>query len=165
MENFFKGCVKPEHVKALYRELAMKHHPDRGGDLETMKQVNAQYHAKLKSFDGATSYSSETKREHTYKYDFDVEEALLVKIAELLALRMEGVTIAAIGTWVWIIGETRPHKDRIKALGCRWSNERTAWYWHSGQWKGRRSKSSLAGLAVQYGYKGFEAERKEKISA
>ena len=32
-----------EDLKKLYRELAMKHHPDRGGDLEIMQTINNEY--------------------------------------------------------------------------------------------------------------------------
>ena len=35
--------VTLEDLKRAYRNLAMKHHPDRGGDVETMKEVNALY--------------------------------------------------------------------------------------------------------------------------
>ena len=29
-----------DELKAQYRKLAMMHHPDRGGDLDTMKAIN-----------------------------------------------------------------------------------------------------------------------------
>ena len=34
-----------EELKKQYRELAHKHHPDAGGDVETMKAVNGEYGA------------------------------------------------------------------------------------------------------------------------
>ncbi len=33
----------PEVVKAAYKALAMKHHPDKGGDTEAMQQINDAY--------------------------------------------------------------------------------------------------------------------------
>jgi curved DNA-binding protein CbpA len=33
----------PEQIKKAYRKLAMKHHPDKGGDHETMQQVQKAY--------------------------------------------------------------------------------------------------------------------------
>lgn len=30
--------------------------------------------------------------------------------------------------WWWIRGETYPHRDLLKSLGCRWSKRRKAWY-------------------------------------
>jgi curved DNA-binding protein CbpA len=51
--------LSPEELKAKYRTLSMHHHPDRGGSVETMQQINAAY-AVLKRSLGrdAGSYSS-----------------------------------------------------------------------------------------------------------
>ena len=49
---------------------------------------------------------------------------LKAKLAEL-----NGVTVTESGTWLWASGDTKPHKDALKALGFRWSKKRTAWYW------------------------------------
>jgi len=48
-ENLYKILNLPdfasiEEIKKAYRALAMMHHPDRGGDLEIMKKINAAYH-------------------------------------------------------------------------------------------------------------------------
>ena len=39
----FKDCRTLEELKKKYHELVLKHHPDRGGDLETMKAINAEF--------------------------------------------------------------------------------------------------------------------------
>ena len=49
---FFQGCTTAAEIKAQFRTLAFEHHPDRGGDLETMKAVNAAYHAALEGIHG-----------------------------------------------------------------------------------------------------------------
>ena len=42
--KFFVPMPKTlEELKTIYRKLAMQHHPDRGGDSETMKEVNNEY--------------------------------------------------------------------------------------------------------------------------
>ena len=41
--NFFKDCNTPQERKAKYRELAKVHHPDAGGDLKVMQEINRQY--------------------------------------------------------------------------------------------------------------------------
>lgn len=41
--KYFTNCKTIEEAKKLYRRLAMENHPDRGGDLDTMKAVNAEY--------------------------------------------------------------------------------------------------------------------------
>ncbi len=40
---FFKDCRTLQEVKQQYKKLAMQYHPDRGGDEETMKQINQAY--------------------------------------------------------------------------------------------------------------------------
>ena len=40
---YFKHCTTLDEVKATYRDLAMKNHPDRGGDTETMQAINREY--------------------------------------------------------------------------------------------------------------------------
>ena len=41
--KYFTNCKTIEEAKKLYRRLAMENHPDRGGDLDTMKAINAEY--------------------------------------------------------------------------------------------------------------------------
>ncbi|MBO5556539.1 MAG: J domain-containing protein [Oscillospiraceae bacterium] len=37
MKNFFENCKSLEELKAEFRRLVKKYHPDCGGDAETMK--------------------------------------------------------------------------------------------------------------------------------
>ena len=46
----FEGLTKEEEIKARYKELAKKFHPDLGGDTETMKEINSQYDTVLRGF-------------------------------------------------------------------------------------------------------------------
>lgn len=41
--KYFLGLTQELEIKARYKELAKKHHPDLGGCAEIMKEVNAQY--------------------------------------------------------------------------------------------------------------------------
>lgn len=55
MNNYseiFRKCKTTAEIKKLYRELAMKHHPDRGGNTAVMQSINSAYHAALESHDG-----------------------------------------------------------------------------------------------------------------
>ncbi len=42
-DGYFKDCKTVKDAEVLYRQLMMKHHPDRGGDEETAKIINEQY--------------------------------------------------------------------------------------------------------------------------
>ena len=41
--NYFENISSLEQLKKQYKELALQHHPDRGGDTEIMKEINNQY--------------------------------------------------------------------------------------------------------------------------
>lgn len=59
--EYFINCVSAEEGKREYRRLVMKYHPDVGGDLETMKDINTQYE-KFKAR-GTAAYKSFTYQE------------------------------------------------------------------------------------------------------
>jgi len=161
--SFFQNCKTVIEIKKLYRELARKYHPDLGGDLETMKQVNAEYEAALKTMHGTTT-ADEQGTEHTYYYNEEVEKEVMQKIHDLLSLKMSEVEINLVGTWVWINGKTKPHKQKLKQLSCLWHSKHEMWYWRK---QGSHcSKKDFDQIAAKYGLKTFrnqEGEKNEKF--
>ena len=148
--NFFKGCLTVEQIKAEYKRLARLHHPDLGGDLETMKALNNAYEKALKSCNGQKSQDS-TGKSHTYRYDSDIENEIIEFIYAFLALDT-GLSADLIGVWVWITGDTKPHREALKALGCRWNPSRGCWYFRPISCAGSYGRGgSLEELAFKYG--------------
>ena len=41
--KWFENVKKIEELRQLYRKLLKEHHPDNGGDEETMKEINLEY--------------------------------------------------------------------------------------------------------------------------
>jgi len=112
---YFNHLHTVEDIKREYRRLAWLHHPDRdGGDTATMQRINAEYEMALKRCDGQTSQGSDGK-DHTYHYDQKKERDLIDKINELLSLKLEDINIWLVGTWLWIDGDTKPHREALKA--------------------------------------------------
>ncbi len=162
--DWFAGCHTVPEIKARYRELAKRHHPDWGGDNETMKAINAAYHAALRQRNGE-SCTGDDGREHTYRYNEAVEQAVIDKLAAVLALRMQGVRVLLIGTWLWVVGDTRPHKEALKRLGLWWVPKRLAWAYHASPWRGRPNPGSLDSIAWRYGVQEFRAPADEATTA
>ncbi len=150
----FTHCTTPQEVKDLYRELALKHHPDRGGSTSKMQDINAAYAEALKAFDGFETRGTDGKT-HTYNYREDTEETIIEFIDNLLrTLPQEAdIEILLIGLWVWVKGDTRPIKDTLKALKMIWHSKRKCWYWKP--YRGRKSyyakNMSLGDLQSVYG--------------
>ena len=165
--NYFNSCVKVEQVKALFKKLAMEHHPDRGGDLRTMQEINRQYQIALQSFDGVTSFDSEGT-ERTYRYNEATETELMEKISKLLALRLHNVDITMIGLYIWVTGETKAVKEAIKSVGgMRWHSKRLCWFYKPETLKNYRPRYSgkdLSELADQYGSRSFKPTRQERVN-
>lgn len=153
---FFNGLTTVAEIKSEYRNLVWIHHPDRGGETETMQALNNEYQASLELCDGQVTRGSDEK-DHTYHYNQDVEQAITDKIDELLRLKLPGIEIWLIGVWVWIDGDTRPAKEQLKTAGCRWHSKRKKWYWKVGNYRTRyNAKASFADIASVYGVTSFE---------
>ena len=164
--NYFKDCQTVAEIKTLYRTLARKYHPDLGGDVATMQIINSQYDNALKNCHGQKTVGDDQK-EYTYNYNPEVEGKLKEAINALLSLDMQGVEIWLIGTWIWVEGETKPYKEQLKSLGCRWHSKRGCWYiagQSSGYRKGRNDKG-LNDLARDYGASKFTRSQSKKLRA
>ena len=152
---YFQDCQSPSDVKTRYRRLAMKHHPDRGGDTETMKAVNLAYEQALKGMHGFVD-TDEQGRAHTYRYNEEWERSIIEKVGIALGLRMRNTKVWIVGTWVWIEGDTKPHKDRLKE-NFRWHSKRQMWYWRPVQYRTKYNpKMTFEDLQEVYGSRAFD---------
>ena len=89
--KWFAECSTMEQVHNLYRRLVMKHHPDRGGDVRTMQEINAEHDEIVrnpsrigatskakrdswqKAWDHEKSKDKEKKSKHRTWSDFETE--------------------------------------------------------------------------------------------
>lgn len=161
--KYFTECKTLDELKRQYRRLAMLHHPDVGGDLETMKAINNEYAARFEVLKGqhnaaADEYHQTTETPEEFR---DIIEALL---------RLDGLEVELCGSWLWIGGNTREHKDELKAAGCRWSNNKKLWYWHHAEeghkWhKGSKSMSQIRNKYGSQTYRSGGAARLDEATA
>ena len=135
-----------DELKAQYRKLAMLHHPDRGGDLDTMKAINNEHDTifeMLKAGYNATADADHQTTETAEEFR-DILEVLM---------NLDGLEIELCGAWLWISGNTLAHKDALKAAGCGWSSNKKMWYWRHPENAGRyhKSKSTMTDIRAKYG--------------
>lgn len=154
----FAKATTAEEVKAIYKKFALKYHPDRGGDVEIMKEVNAlydEYFERLKNV-------HKTKEGKRYEKETNETAQEFKDIIDKL-LKMDGVDVEIIGCFIWVSGNTKPHKDAIKALGFRWHGTKKVWYKApDGYRKRNRNKYTMGEIRSMFGTSGKMHGEKEE---
>ncbi|MDO5397452.1 MAG: hypothetical protein Q4G33_05940 [bacterium] len=130
-----------EDLKKAYKRLCLKHHPDRGGDAEDMKKINAEYDELIKHDWKRTKNETGTAAESANKFREVLNKIITVDC-----------DIEIIGCWIWATGNTYPYKDILKSAGFRWCSKKRAWSWHRPQDEVTSyGKKSLGEIRLKYG--------------
>ena len=149
------GDITPELVKKAYRQACSKYHPDRNpAGTEMMKAVNAAYEA-LKDYSGKVEEGTQAD------YGDELNEALNAIID------LDGIEIEICGAWVWVTGNTKPHKEALgkKGAGFYFASKKKAWYYRPADWKSAsRGNWSLDRIREEHGSQAVRNTRR-KIAA
>jgi len=54
----------------------------------------------------------------------------------------KGINIEVCGNWVWLSGDTKPHRDAIKAAGFKWASKKLMWYFRPEEWSSSNRKNT-----------------------
>lgn len=154
--NYFKNVTTLEELKKEYRKLAMQYHPDRpNGNAEIFKAVNNEY---TKLFEELKEVHK-TKDGKTYRKPTNEAPTDFIDLINQL-LRMDGVHIEIIGCFIWLSGDTKPHKEMLKTLGFRWHTAKKMWYKAPQDYKKYTNKKyDINEIRNMYGVQ-FEADGK-----
>ncbi len=135
------GELTPQHIKSAYVSACKKYHPDiNPAGAEMMKVINA-------AFDVLRDYSGTINDEQS-------EYGELFNDALNNILPLDGVVIEICGVWIWVTGDTRPHKDTLKQAGFKWASKKKAWHFRPEQYRSRsHGNTTLEQIREKYGSK------------
>jgi len=160
--KYFTSCKTIEDVKKVYHQEAKRLHPDAGGNAADFREMMAEYKIifeRLKNIHTNSKGETYTKEEETT--ETPEEYANIINSI----IKMQGVKIEIIGTWIWCTGNTRAYAEDLKGAGFWWSKTKKAWY-HNGSttYKKRRGRYSMNQLRSRWGSQEIKQEAPECIA-
>lgn len=158
------GLSAGEHsaatIKAAYKKSCLKYHPDRNpAGAEMMQAINEAW-ATLKDLNSAT-VDREEEQHHNQNYGDKLSAALVAVV------NLNGVEIEVCGSWIWLTGNTKQHKDEIKAAGYFWAKKKASWYFRPADQKRKRGGKtwSMDKIRSEHGCTKVRARANRKIAA
>lgn len=151
------GSYTPEIIKQAYRKACSTYHPDRNpAGLEMMKMVNQAYDV-LRNETGTAQNNA--SKDDLSSYGEEIFNALS-KIIHL------GFDIEICGSWVWLHGDTKPHKELIKESGFMWAPKKALWYYRPADYKSKgRGKFSMDEIRTKHGSERVTMRERSKLRA
>lgn len=166
MAKYFKKVKSYSDLKSQFKTLLKANHPDNGGSVEIMQEINAEYDKLFKVLpkDSTESTKSTTGAADASTSGDGVTDAMRAVLEKLAGLA--GITIEICGSWVWVSGDTYPVKDIIKAAGCFFSSKKKMWYWREEKegWHGRRGGADMATIRLKYGSQSYTGTAQKELA-
>ena len=139
---YFKGQTI-EELKKEYKTLCKKYHPDickQENATEIMQEINSEYDEKIKT---ATQGNNDI-------------------INDLL--NIDTLIIEIVGVFVWVSGDTKTHKEKLKELGYKYSSNKKMWYYvlDKGLKYRRGTKKSIDDIKNKYGCRTVSKNKDQK---
>lgn len=139
--------IVEEDLKKDYLKLVKELHPDNKGNEEDFKTLQNEYIEALKK----VCNKHFNKNNEIYNTNINIDDDNFLNIINNLVIYND-LYIELIGSWVWITGNTKKHKEKIKALGCRFSKNKLCWYYHTGNYYKRNSENyTIENLRAKFG--------------
>ena len=155
--KWFANVTTIEELRKKYRELLKQYHPDNGGSVELMQEINAEY-----DYFFAILNKENKTEEQSSTHDEEAEnEAFKAVLNEIIGFSME---IELIGSWIWCFN-CYNYRSRLKELGFKFAPKKKAWTWHYGEYERyHRGQTDLDEIRAKYGSRKVSRQSKKKYS-
>jgi len=158
--QYFRECQTLDEAKRLYKELALKLHPDRkGGDTKAFQELQNQF-------------ENFRPGNEKYKGEFDAWNAKEYREVIEQLMKIPNIEIEICGSWIWLHGDTKPVKEQIKAVETgesikrTWVKKKLKWAFRPANYKKRSGKDfSFEEIQAKYGSARKRSEGKRAVKA
>jgi len=159
--EYFKNANTLQELRKQYRDLLKIHHPDNGGNVSDMQEINAEYDRLFKLLkdrhDSNTTDRDKTSYENM-KYDFTEDTKLREMLNKIVGF--QGITIEICGSWIWVF-DSYNYRKELKEMGFKYAAKKKAWHWHSEAFKKKSHKSlSMTDIRNYYGSTEVQPEQR-----
>ena len=158
--RYFENCKTCEDVKQLYKKYARDLNPDCNPGRDTTAEFQEMSRQYEEAYNRLKNIHQNANGE-TYEKE---SQQTATEYADLInqLLHLSGLMIELCGSWLWITGNTKEHKDTLKSLGFKYSSNKQAWYYHEGEYHkhGKKSKS-MQDIRSMYGSERYATRTSE----
>lgn len=159
--TYFKNVNTLQDLRKQYKKLLIIHHPDNGGNVAQMQEINAEYDKLFKALkdrhDNKATDNDKTSYENM-KYDFTED----IKLREMLnkIIGFHGITIEICGNWIWCF-DSYGYRKELKELGFRYAHNKKAWYYHTEAFRKKSHKKlSMNDIRTYFGSTEIQPEQR-----
>lgn len=155
--KYFNNCRTAEELKKSYREWAKKLHPDLGGNAEDFKVMQNEFEKlweRLKNVHQNAKGETYTKTTETPKEFINIINTLI---------RLNGLEVEICGSWIWVSGNTKEHKDVLKQLGFKFAYKKKAWYYHKDKFRKKSHEElTMEDIRDMFGSQKYNQKKEEE---
>ena len=158
--KYFKNCKTAEELKKEYRRLAKELHPDLGGDTEEFKIMQNEFEKMWERL----KYVHKNSEGETYtKESTETAEEFIHIIEELTPLK--NILVEICGSWIWVSGNTKEHKDILKGLHFKYAYRKEAWYFHTEPYKKKGKRElTLDEIRDMFGSQSYQKKPEKQLA-
>lgn len=157
--TYFKNINTLEKLRKQYKELIKIHHPDNGGNVSDIQEVNAEYDKLFKILKDRHNSNTTGKENASYdnmKYDFTEDQKLREMLNKIISF--SGITIEICGSWTF---NSYNYRKELKEMNFKFAGKKKAWYWHSEAFKKKGKKLlSMNDIRSYYGSTEIQPEQR-----
>lgn len=146
MKNYFEGVKNFEELRQAYKRLIRQYHPDlHQENKEEYTRIMAEIIKQYEDLEKVISRTTEGRKQSA--------EYRAINFTEVInqLINLDRLVIEIVGSWIWLSGNTYPHKEIIKKVGFQWSKKHKKWYMSPTEWDGKKTKLTLDQIKAKHG--------------